>query len=287
MTSDGNAGDCPNCGAPLTGRYCAKCGQEQSADPTVRALLAEWAGDLFDADSRLWRTLRVLFTRPGLLSVEHRVGRRARYLPPTRLYLIASVAFFSAVAFAPVQLVRVGAAERTGADEGRVGVRRGTGVQLQTEARDSADEADGLGTVFERGERDTERLNDIFVRSLAWVMFLLIPIFAALLELLFRDAHLLYVQHLVFALHYHAFAFLTQAVGYAAMHLPIGGQGADAALLTVAQVANAVYLYVALRRFYATGRLRTFGRMAVIGFGYVVAVGLAMLATVAVAMLLL
>ena len=57
-------------------------------------LLREAIGDIYDLDSRLWRTLRPLVLRPGMLTVEFFAGRRARYLPPFRLYLVVSVALF-------------------------------------------------------------------------------------------------------------------------------------------------------------------------------------------------
>ena len=50
--------------------------------------------DLTHADSRLWRTLAALLFKPGHLTREFLAGRRARYLPPVRLYLVLSVLFF-------------------------------------------------------------------------------------------------------------------------------------------------------------------------------------------------
>ncbi len=46
------------------------------------------------ADSRLWRTLWYLLGRPGFLTREFFEGKRVRYLPPFRLYLVISVLFF-------------------------------------------------------------------------------------------------------------------------------------------------------------------------------------------------
>src|SRR6186713_1449752 len=74
---------CANCGAPLTGEYCATCGQRH--EPHVHTI-AHFASEAFEsithADSRLWRTLGYLLTRPGLLTREFFDGRRASYLPP-------------------------------------------------------------------------------------------------------------------------------------------------------------------------------------------------------------
>ena len=86
---------CANCDTPLTGEYCAKCGQRH--EPHVHQL-SHFAGEAFEsithADSRLWRTLGYLLTKPGRLSREFFAGKRARQLPPFRLYLVISLFFF-------------------------------------------------------------------------------------------------------------------------------------------------------------------------------------------------
>jgi hypothetical protein len=89
---------CANCGQPLAGEYCAACGQRH--EPHVHTV-GHFAGEAFEsishADSRLWRTLLYLLTRPGFLTREFFDGRRVRYLPPFRLYLVISVLFFLVV----------------------------------------------------------------------------------------------------------------------------------------------------------------------------------------------
>ena len=45
-------------------------------------------------DGRFWSTLRLLLLRPGQLTLEYFVEHRARYVPPVRLYLVLSIAFF-------------------------------------------------------------------------------------------------------------------------------------------------------------------------------------------------
>lgn len=89
---------CANCHATLTGEYCAACGQRH--EPHLHTV-AHFAGEAFEsishADSRLWRTLWYLLARPGFLTRQFFDGRRARYLPPFRLYLVISVLFFVVV----------------------------------------------------------------------------------------------------------------------------------------------------------------------------------------------
>jgi len=86
---------CENCGKPLAGEYCAACGQRH--EPHVHTL-GHFASEAFEtvthADSRLWRTLGYLLVKPGFLSREFFNGKRARYLPPFRLYIVISLLFF-------------------------------------------------------------------------------------------------------------------------------------------------------------------------------------------------
>ena len=86
---------CENCGAVKQGAFCAVCGQnDRNYRRNVFPVVAEALAETFETDSRLFRTLGVLFTRPGFLSKEFSENRRAHYLSPFRLYLFTSIAFF-------------------------------------------------------------------------------------------------------------------------------------------------------------------------------------------------
>jgi hypothetical protein len=94
----GSATACANCGAALSGAYCSACGQR--ADHHVLSIgefLAEALEVFTHADSRFWRTFVPLLVRPGYLTQQFIGGRRMRYLPPFRLYIVISVLFFLVV----------------------------------------------------------------------------------------------------------------------------------------------------------------------------------------------
>ena len=94
--------NCLNCGAELRGQYCGNCGQRaRSRLISLWELLQDAFGDLFELDSRLWRTLTPLLIRPGQLTRDYLEGRRARYMPPFRMYLVLSVIFFVVAFFNP------------------------------------------------------------------------------------------------------------------------------------------------------------------------------------------
>jgi len=86
---------CLNCKTPLTGKFCAKCGQE---DKAVTRFFPELVGEalenVFAFNSRTARTLVALGCKPGHLSRAYQSGRRVSYLPPIRLFLLSSLGFF-------------------------------------------------------------------------------------------------------------------------------------------------------------------------------------------------
>ncbi len=103
MTEEGvDRPNCLNCGAPLSGQYCGQCGQRASGRLiSLFELTRDAFGDMFELDSRLWRTLIPLLIRPGQLTRDYLEGRRARYMPPFRMYLVLSLIFFIIAFFNP------------------------------------------------------------------------------------------------------------------------------------------------------------------------------------------
>ncbi|HEX7046242.1 MAG TPA: DUF4286 family protein [Gammaproteobacteria bacterium] len=86
---------CGNCHQPVPGRFCVNCGQEDRTYMlSLRELLGDFVGDLFNYDSRFLRTMKPLLLRPGWVTIEYLRGRRQQYLPPVRMYIFASLIFF-------------------------------------------------------------------------------------------------------------------------------------------------------------------------------------------------
>lgn len=142
---------CLNCGHVLHGQYCGICGQRSSSRLiSLWGLIAEGLGDLLDMDSRLWRTLRALLFRPGFLTAEYLEGRRARFMPPFRMYLAFSLLFFLTAFFGmdDIQVVFESEADQAAQEASRqaaanfaAGLRDGiTGEVPPEEVRRRADE---------------------------------------------------------------------------------------------------------------------------------------------------
>ncbi|MEP1143197.1 MAG: DUF3667 domain-containing protein [Henriciella sp.] len=98
QSADLSGQPCRNCGETVEGRFCGNCGQlAASFHRPILSLIGETISDTFTLDGRLARTLPVLLFRPGRLTKQYTSGKRARYVPPFRLFLIASLVFYLAL----------------------------------------------------------------------------------------------------------------------------------------------------------------------------------------------
>lgn len=95
QSADLSGQPCRNCGKMVEERYCTNCGQlAASFHRPIVSLIGETISDTFTVDGRLARTLPVLLFRPGRLTQNYTQGKRARYVPPFRLFLLASLLFY-------------------------------------------------------------------------------------------------------------------------------------------------------------------------------------------------
>ena len=107
LAQGGRIVPCGNCAAPLTGAYCAQCGQAaHSHRRSVTHLLHDFVKDIASFDSRILRTIGALLTRPGELALAFRENRIQRYVPAVRLYLFVSLLFFVTLSASGIALVQ-------------------------------------------------------------------------------------------------------------------------------------------------------------------------------------
>ena len=303
---------CLNCGDPTVGNYCPVCGQRKiDVRISLRRMLREAMDDQFSLNSTLPRTLGTLLFRPGRLTSDYVQGRVARYIPPFRLYLVSSLLFFVALSFVadPGELamneegddhrdsvrtariadsVMLAHARRSGEDT----VPLAKAVAKAREAPpagninfgpDSEQVPGLLKPLARRMEAAEARLNAMSQREALRTLiaafeenapigvFVMMPLFAAILKLLYLRSKRFYVEHFVFALHTHAFAFLTGTVV-----LLLGSDALGTAVLAWV----AVYLFLALKRVYGQGIIRTFIHYVGLGIAYSFLLIVGVLATV-------
>ncbi len=165
--------ECRNCQTPLDGDYCGNCGQRNiDLDRPIWSLVADVIRETFEVDGRAWLTIKTLFRHPGVLTSEFLAGRRRKYTPPLRMYLVVSISFFVLVAW----LAQSGALLDPGQDP-----------------------------IFDAAVQ-AQFLSD----ELPKLMFVLLPVFALLMKALYFRR--LYFDHLIFAIHLHTAGYLILAL---------------------------------------------------------------------------
>ncbi len=233
-------------------------------------LLGELVEELFDWDSRFWRTLLPLLFRPGFLTAEYIRGRRARYVPPLRLYLIISFFMFLVMSAGgdSIRLMSDQALDEVGGGVATVEVQApaaGADTTGQEEGGRSDDRFD-LGFVDEyspqwsqdlerRLEQNAVRLSaqpgaftEALYDYLPQLMFLMLPVFALLLRLAYLFSPFHYLHHLIFTLHFYSFVYLLYLLG-AGVENWIYSEGIAGWLVATL----AIYLVFGLRRAYGSG----------------------------------
>jgi hypothetical protein len=277
---------CANCGAPVASRYCGECGQRvEHLTHSIGHFLREAVEDLTHADSRLWRTLLNLLARPGYLTCELLAGRRARYLPPLRLYLVLSLAFFLIAESGPSRLaiVSVGTGGevlttlRGHSASGTAGNRAPDADAQHIEQVCAQVRIEGplAGLLDAQRVRaacrrtlvdDGRALQAAVLRYLPRAMFVFLPLIALVMKLLYRRPCRFYIEHLLFLLHDHAFVFLLFGLCGLIALTPADAVGPP--LYAAAAIYTAWYLYRSMRRVYGDGRLLTAAKLCVLGFSY-------------------
>src|SRR5690348_552519 len=81
---------CENCGVELRGHWCEQCGQAAvDYRRSFRHVIADILDSFLNWDSKFFTTLALLILKPWKLTNEFLAGKRARYVNPLRLYLLA------------------------------------------------------------------------------------------------------------------------------------------------------------------------------------------------------
>lgn len=94
-------GKCLNCGAEITGPYCAQCGQASHPHRSLVHVFEEFLHGILHFDTKAWRTLPMVIFRPGTLTRNYVHGKRARYISPLALFLFTIFFMFFVFAFLP------------------------------------------------------------------------------------------------------------------------------------------------------------------------------------------
>lgn len=87
--------ECLNCGAAITGPYCSQCGQKAHLHRTLAAFGHDLMHGVLHLDGKLWRTLPLLFFKPGEITRRYIEGERAKFVSPMAMFLFSVFMMFA------------------------------------------------------------------------------------------------------------------------------------------------------------------------------------------------
>jgi len=254
------SGNCPNCDSVLQGRFCSTCGQDQRiARLTFVGMLREALQELTDVDGRFIKTVTTLLIRPGRITKDYLRRRRAGYLPPLRMYLIASVVLYFVLDTLTAQLTfqidLIDSATVDALQDGGVADR--SFIEILDARLDDMSNSPGFGKKV--------------IAHLPEVGFILLPLVGLILKMLFLRARNPYGEHLLAAVHIKTGVFLiviilavcirlASALGIAAWSTAAAG-GSPAYLV---MLISSVYVGVCLFEIYGGNVLLSIVRTAVL-----------------------
>ncbi len=201
---------CKNCNSELVGVYCSECGQKDSQLLSIKEILKEFSDNVFSFDTRFFITLKYLITKPGLLTTEYWLGRRTKYLPPLRLYLVMSLMYFFISSIinpgTDISLYKSDFQEKPFQFElDKSSPKYDPSPEIVAPFVDFFKENFNKGVMVAEKKELTE--HDLVWSNMPTAMFILMPFMAFCVYLLNKKKKQLYSYHLITVLHFHSFIF--------------------------------------------------------------------------------
>lgn len=271
---------CLNCGASLTGKFCSQCGQKDlPRRQAIGDLSWNFVSSFFSFESKFFKTFASLLLKPGILIRDYNEGKRERYYHPARMYVFLSFIFFLIFALKPDEdKVNFTDGDRKMTREEKrqfidsISTNSWGDFSPKTmEEYDSiqnakpADKRDGtleryfqekLILLKQKRGWDEKTIWKSFGESLQAnipkMIFLLMPIFALILKLLYIRRDFYYSEHLVFTVFFYDFLFLAGILGLLFSMV----SWLDWINFFVFLYIN-FYLYKAMRKVYRQSRFKT------------------------------
>jgi Protein of unknown function (DUF3667) len=270
---------CLNCRTPLAEprpKFCGQCGQETHLrPPTLGHFVQQFSGAYFSTEGALWRTLALLLTRPGELTRRYLAGQRKRYVLPLRLYLTISVIV--------LLLLRLTANFNIDSDNKAIDIKSPGEFTIDAGVARAGIKA---GTFYCEGfpasvckrlqrrmdldpknlAREAQAYGDRLVANAGAALFALLPFFALWQKLAYWGRRMFYTEHLVFALHLHAFWFIALSLVVAPWPW----------LSSIAALSVPLYALLSAKRVYGGRWWPLLLRAALVSFLYLITFGLVM-----------
>ena len=246
------AGTCATCGAETRAKYCPECGEAVHGhrDLSIAHFVQHALHDLTHFDTRFFRTLKLLVMRPGELSVRAIEGRSKSVMKPFQLFLVLNLVFFLL---------------NTSFFQWHLETYEFTSGSQPTEKLSRIQ--DRMSALKISPETYHERFDAKLHTNEKGFIFLLIPVLALVLELLYLGRHRYFVEHLIASTHFLSFMLLFLLLSQVVIGLPLLAISAIADLMgytiSINEELTILIIFVALISYLWPALRRTYGDRAI------------------------
>ena len=296
----------------MAGPFCSQCGQHAvDYRRSFGRVFLDALDSFLNWDSKFFSTIGLLLVRPWRLTIDFLAGKRVRYVNPLRLYLLVSIIFFFAIhllaqranihgnkwgqqPLTPEAKAKLEQKLTRLPPEAQAEVRAAIAEPRKDrpffEAGTNANDPNASGFEKWMNKRVKEKIGEngvnlkvffvTLVSNLPVMMLCCIPLFAFVLKVLYIRKRFLYIDHLIYALHIHAFAYLAiMIVAFSSWELAQVAPGVQPFVTAVLVIATILLVLFSIRRVYRQGWFITVLKFIFGGFAYLLVLLLALAAT--------
>lgn len=279
---------CLNCSTPLVGVYCSQCGQKDiPRRQTLGELCFNFLSSFSGYESKFFQTTRFLILKPGFLATEYNAGKRERYFHPARMYVFISFIYFLLFTSLPPAddqktIINI-TSDTTDMDKSVSKIER---REKYDSLQSTLLPADRDGWLFRKLKYREFELEEAYMSNpkefaskaiaaytehFSQVFFLLLPVFALVLWLLYVRHDIFYYEHLVFSICFYNFFFIAGSLAMIAEAVSWTKW-----LGAIIEFAIFIYLLLAMKRSYNQSWPKTILKYSafIILFGICIAFGL-------------
>ncbi|NTV18450.1 MAG: DUF3667 domain-containing protein [Bacteroidales bacterium] len=246
---------CKNCETEFIGHYCPNCAQSvRDLDRPFIVMVFDIMANMWAFDTRVFKTFKSLLFRPGEMAHDYAEGKRARYMPPFRLYIFTSIIFFLLLNISMGDQIKSGIDKLSLSEDGKVSNTANNNV-VQINAKAGGKTKNFTKIVSENKDYYVSR----FFSLLSWSLFILMPLYAFFLWVFFRKRQKYFLAHFISAINQHTFLFLIFIIIITInLIFPAKTISPESYLL----VLFPVYVITGSRKLYRTSWLSTFFRIS-------------------------
>lgn len=242
--------------------YCPNCGQENhDLKIPIRHFVEEFLEGIFHFDNKLWHSLKTMFFYPGKITKDFLEGKRVSFVPPIRMYIFVSFIFFLFLNYTYNKKTKIKSDESLVEAIAKMD-SKDSSINLGLDSLNSAlstvgdtsmssEEKKILSKLKNTKGKDIASMNEKIYKYLSFAMFLMLPIFAFIMKLVFYRSDKFYYEHFIASIHYHVVMFVIMILG-----LIIYWFNLSAVLYVILFIAAFVYFAIGLKKVFEQSWLK-------------------------------